>query len=120
MKLRVIHFVPDMVAAERFYRAIGLQPDVRSRTGIWVELAAAGGELDLHDGPSAADGAGREGYTLHFVADEPLERVERRLREAGFPPDGAIVDQEWGRSLFVHAPDGTVIQIDEQDRELYT
>ena len=34
--------------------------------------------------------------------------------------DGTIVDQEWGRSLLVPAPDGTVIQIDEQDRELYT
>jgi hypothetical protein len=41
------------------------------------------------------------------------------LREAGFPADGAIVDQEWGRSLFVRGPDGTVVQIDEQDRELY-
>jgi hypothetical protein len=36
------------------------------------------------------------------------------------PPAGAIVDQEWGRSLFVSAPDGTVVQIDEQDKELYT
>jgi catechol 2,3-dioxygenase-like lactoylglutathione lyase family enzyme len=120
VKLRVIHFVPDMAAAERFYRAIGLQPDVRSRSGIWVELQAAGGELDLHDGASAADGEGREGYALNFVADEPLERVERRLLAAGFPPDGTIVDQEWGRSLLVRAPDGTVIQIDEPDRELYT
>ena len=32
----------------------------------------------------------------------------------------AAVDQEWGRSLLVPAPDGTVVQVDEQDRELYT
>ena len=63
---------------------------------------------------------GRDGVALNFVADEPLEAIEQRLRAAGFPPDGTIVDQEWGRSLLVPAPDGTVIQIDEQDRELYT
>jgi len=57
---------------------------------------------------------------LAFVADEPLEDVAGRLRAAGFPPEGEIVDQEWGRSLFVRAPDGAVLQIDEQDRELYT
>jgi hypothetical protein len=120
VRLRVIHFVPDVAAAERFYQALGLQADVRSRTGTWVELAAAGGELDLHDSASAADGAGRNGFALNFVADEPLEAVEQRLREAGFPPDGTVVDQEWGRSLFVPAPDGSIAQIDEQDRELYT
>jgi catechol 2,3-dioxygenase-like lactoylglutathione lyase family enzyme len=120
VRLRVIHFVPDVAAAERFYEAVGLKADVRSRTGTWVELAATGGELDLHDAAIAADGAGREGFALNLVADEPLEAVERRLREAGFPPEGTIVDQEWGRSLFVPAPDGTILQIDEQDRELYT
>ena len=120
MRLRVIHFVPDVARAERFYQAIGLKVDVRSRAGTWIELTAAGGELDLHDATSAADGAGREGFALNFVAAEPLEAVERRLCRAGFPPEGTIVDQEWGRSLFVRAPDGTLVQIDEQDRELYT
>jgi catechol 2,3-dioxygenase-like lactoylglutathione lyase family enzyme len=54
MRMRVIHFVPDMPRAERFYEALGLRADVRSRTGMWVELSAAGGELDLHDSASAA------------------------------------------------------------------
>ena len=120
MKVRVIHFVPDVVEAERFYQALGLRPDVRARTGTWVELTAAGGELDLHDAATAADGDGRDGFAVNFVADEPLEAVERRLREAGFPPEGTIVDQEWGRSLFVRAPDGALVQVDEQERELYT
>jgi hypothetical protein len=26
----------------------------------------------------------------------------------------------WGRSLFVRAPDGTIVQVDEQQTELYT
>jgi catechol 2,3-dioxygenase-like lactoylglutathione lyase family enzyme len=120
MKLRVIHFVPDVAEAARFYEALGLQPDVRARTGTWMELTAGGGELDLHDATIAADGEGREGFAVNFVSDDPLETVERHLRDAGFPPEGTIVDQEWGRSLFVRAPDGTRVQIDEQDHELYT
>jgi catechol 2,3-dioxygenase-like lactoylglutathione lyase family enzyme len=120
MRLRVIHFVPDVAEAARFYEALGLRRDVRARTGTWLELTAAGGELDLHDAAIAADGEGRAGFAVNFVSDDPLEAVERRLRDAGFPPDGTIVDQEWGRSLFVRAPDGTPVQIDEQDSELYT
>ncbi|HEY1458185.1 MAG TPA: hypothetical protein VGF15_06670, partial [Solirubrobacteraceae bacterium] len=62
----------------------------------------------------------RPGMRLGFVAEEPLEEVEQRLRAAGFPPEGRLVDQEWGRSLLVRGPDGATVQIDEQDRELYT
>ena len=120
MRVRPIHFVPDVSEAVRFYEALGLRADVQSRSGHWIELTAAGGELALHDAALAADGQGRHGLALNFVTDEPLEAVERRLRDAGFPPDGRIVDQEWGRSLYVQAPDGIVVQIDEQDRELYT
>ncbi len=120
MKVRPIHFVPDIGEALRFYEALGLESDVRARTGHWIELKASAGELALHDSAIADDGAGRAGLALNFVADEPLEAVEERLRAAGFPPDGTIVDQEWGRCLLVPAPDGTVVQVDEPDRELYT
>ncbi len=119
MKVRPIHFVSDLESALRFYEALGLEAQVRSRPGNWIELSASGGEVGLHDGPSAADGEGRQGVCLSFVADEPLAEVERRLRSAGFPPQGEVVDREWGRSLIVRGPDGTVVQVDEQDRELY-
>jgi catechol 2,3-dioxygenase-like lactoylglutathione lyase family enzyme len=120
VKVRPIHFVPDLAEALRFSEVLGLEAEARSRSGHWIELTAAGGELGLHDGAIAADGAGRAGLALNFVAEESLEAVEGRLRAAGFPPEGTIVDQEWGRSLFVKAPDGTVVQVDEQDRDLYT
>jgi catechol 2,3-dioxygenase-like lactoylglutathione lyase family enzyme len=120
MRLRPIHFVPDVAEAIRFYEALGLVVDERARSGHWVEMSASAGELGLHDAAVADDGAGRTGMQLNLVSDEPLEEVERRLRDAGFPPEGTIVDQAWGRSLYVHAPDGMVVQIDEQDRELYT
>jgi catechol 2,3-dioxygenase-like lactoylglutathione lyase family enzyme len=120
LRIRPIHFVPDVAAAVRFYEALGLRVEVSSRSAHWVELSAAGGELGLHDAAVAADGEGREGLALNFVSDEPLKEVERRLRGAGFVPERRIVDQEWGRSLYVRAPDGSMVQIDEQDHELYT
>jgi catechol 2,3-dioxygenase-like lactoylglutathione lyase family enzyme len=120
MRVRPIHFVPDVAEAVAFYEALGLTKEATARSGHWVELAASGGELGLHDAAMAADGEGRTGMMLGLVADEPLEDVEARLRAAGFPSEGTIVDQEWGRSLFVRGPDGAVLQIDEQDRELYT
>jgi hypothetical protein len=120
MKVRPIHFVPDVQEAMRFYEALGLAVQARARTGNWIELTASGGELALHDSATAADGRGQEGMLVSFIAEEPLEGLERRLRAAGFPPQGTVVDQEWGRSLFVRAPDGTVVQIDEQDPGLYT
>jgi catechol 2,3-dioxygenase-like lactoylglutathione lyase family enzyme len=120
MRVRPIYFVSDLAEAERFYRTLGLEPELRSRTGHWVELAAAGGELGLHDSAVAAEGEGRQGLALNFIADEPLEAVEQRLRKAGFLTEGTIVDHEWGRALRVRAPHGDVIQIDERDPELYT
>jgi len=120
VKVRPVHFVPDVEEAARFYAALGLEVGTRARTGGWIELRADSGELALHDAASAADGAGRSGVLFSFVAEEPLEAVARRLRDAGFTPEGDAVDQEWGRSLFVRAPDGTVVQVDEQEPELYT
>jgi catechol 2,3-dioxygenase-like lactoylglutathione lyase family enzyme len=120
MKVRPVHFVPDIEDAVRFYETLGLEVRSRARTGGWIELRGSGGELGLHDSASAADGEGRKGVLFSFVAEEPLETLARRLRAAGFPPDGDAVDQEWGRSLFVRAPDGTIVQVDEQEPELYT
>jgi catechol 2,3-dioxygenase-like lactoylglutathione lyase family enzyme len=120
MRVRPIHFVSDLAAAQRFYQALGLQEEAVSRVGDWVELKAAAGELGLHDSASADDGRGRQGVLLTFVADEPLEEVARRLQAAGFPPEGAVLDREWGRSLLVGGPDGLTVQIDERDRALYT
>jgi catechol 2,3-dioxygenase-like lactoylglutathione lyase family enzyme len=120
MRVRPVHFVPDVDDAVRFYEALGLEVRARARTGGWIELRANGGELGLHDSATAADGEGRTGVLFSFVAEEPLEALAARLRAAGFPPDGDAVDQEWGRSLFVRAPDGTRVQIDEQEPELYT
>jgi hypothetical protein len=50
---------------------------------------------------------------------EPLEALAERLRAAGFEPE-AIVDENFGRSLRVIDPDGVLVQVNENDRELCT
>jgi Glyoxalase/Bleomycin resistance protein/Dioxygenase superfamily len=120
VSLRAIHFVPSVEDALRFYAALGLEAGRVSRTGRWAELGGAGGEVALHDAASAADGEGRTGTITTFVSHETLEQIEARLVRAGFPPEGAIVDREWGRSLLVRGPAGDLVQIDEQDPSLYT
>jgi len=80
MRVRPIHFVPDLTEALRFYETLGLEAEVRSRSGHWIKLTATGGELGLHDAAVAAEEEGREGLALNFLADEPLEAVEHRRR----------------------------------------
>jgi hypothetical protein len=50
---------------------------------------------------------------------EPLEALAERLRAAGSEPE-AIVDENFGRSLRVIDPDGVLVQVNENDRELCT
>ncbi len=115
MRVLPIRYCADMAASTRFYRALGLELGAATRPGSWVELPAAAGVLALHraDGPDA----GR--CELAFEADEPLEAVADRLRSAGFGPE-PIVDESFGRSLRVRDPDGAWVQVNENDRTLYT
>ena len=115
MRVLPIRYCADMAASTRFYRALGLELGAATRPGSWVELPAAAGMLALHraDGPDA----GR--CELAFEADEPLEAVADRLRSAGFGPE-PIVDESFGRSLRVRDPDGAWVQVNENDRTLYT
>jgi catechol 2,3-dioxygenase-like lactoylglutathione lyase family enzyme len=113
-----IRFVADMEASARFYTALGLVAGEGSRSGNWAEPGAAGGMLALHTARSSA--ADPPGYVeLSFEADEPLETIAGRLASAGFEA-GAIVDENFGRSLRAADPDGLVIQVNEHDRTIYT
>ena len=125
MRVRPIHFVPDVAAAVRFYEALGLSGQARSRSGHWVELAAAGGELGLHDAAIADDGKGRAGFALNFIADEPLEEVERRLREylideISLDREGAVLDMiDHARGPFPGNGNQAIGQGDEIDRPIF-
>lgn len=115
MRVMPIRYRGDVAASVRFYEAIGLRTDSVSRPGGWAELAAPAGLLAVHH----ADGTEVGTCELAFEADEPLEDVVARLRAAGFPAE-PILDENFGRSVRVRDPDGTWVQVNEYDRELYT
>jgi catechol 2,3-dioxygenase-like lactoylglutathione lyase family enzyme len=115
VKLMPIRYCEDVAASSSFYRALGLDGGPVSRPGEWAELPAATGMLALHQATESEKGH----CELAFEADEPLEDITRRLRDAGFEPD-AIIDEAFGRSVRVLDPDGIWVQVNEHDRELYT
>lgn len=119
MRLMPIRYVSDIDTAERFYAALGLAPDQRSRSGDWSELESAGGLLALHTATAAAPQRRATDVELCFVTAEPLERVVARLDQAGFGHD-EIADENFGRLLRTTDPDGLVIQVNEHDPSLYT
>jgi catechol 2,3-dioxygenase-like lactoylglutathione lyase family enzyme len=114
MRVLPIRYCADMEASTRFYRTLGLGLGSATRPGSWVELPAAAGILALHKTTEHAGDC-----ELAFEADEPLEAVAARLADAGFPAE-PIVDESFGRSLRVRDPDGVYVQVNENDRTLYT
>lgn len=114
MRLLPIRYCADVAASTRFYRTLGLELGASTRPGGWVELPAAAGLLALHQ--AAADAGECE---LAFEADEPLEAVVSRLTAAGYPTE-PILDESFGRSVRVRDPDGVYVQVNENDRSLYT
>ncbi|HST65013.1 MAG TPA: VOC family protein [Mycobacteriales bacterium] len=114
MRLLPIRYCADVAESTRFYRALGLDLGAQTRPGSWVELPAAAGLLALHQAT-----AGVGDCELAFEADEPLEAVSARLAAAGFGPE-PILDESFGRSLRVRDPDGVWVQVNENDRTLYT
>jgi hypothetical protein len=115
MRVMPIRYSSDVAAMTRFYQALGLRAGSVSRPGGWIEMPAEGGTLAIHRG--SGEDAGR--CELAFEADEGLEDVAARLREAGFEP-GPLIDEGFGHSLRVQDPDGVWVQINRYDRELYT
>ena len=118
MKIVAIRYVLRSSGLVEFYRALGFAVEVRSRTGDWIEFVGAPAVIAIHTLPSR-DSSGMPGGTeLAFEAEEPLEDVKARLDRAGFP-GAAIVDESHGRSLQIFDPEGSFVQINEFDRELY-
>jgi catechol 2,3-dioxygenase-like lactoylglutathione lyase family enzyme len=115
MRVMPIRYASDVDASVRFYRALGLDLQAVSRPGGWAELTGRAGVLAVHAGSDGNAGS----CELAFEADEPLEAVVGRLRAAGFACED-IVDENFGRSVRAADPDGAWVQVNEQDRELYT
>jgi hypothetical protein len=118
MKILAIRYVPSSSRLVEFYKALGFDVDVSSRTGDWIEFVSAPAVIAIHTLPSGDSSRMPGGTELAFEAEEPLESVKARLDRAGFA-GAAIVDESHGRSLQILDPEGSFVQINEFDRELY-
>jgi hypothetical protein len=103
---------------KRFLEALGLRARVESGGGGWVDFTLdSTGMAALHDAAGAVTGYGPGQTSLSFEADEPLEPLLDRLVAAGFT-DAHIVDEAYGRTLFVTDPDGVWVAIDAAQTDL--
>lgn len=115
MKLMPIVWVTDVETSTDFYRRLGGTPIPESASENWVELWMGGARIALHRAETLPDEA-QSRVSLCFYAEEPLERIEARLRDAGVDPE-EIVEESFGRHLGLRDPDGLRIQIDEHARD---
>ena len=119
MRVRPVRFTYDVAAMRRFLEVLGLQPRVAADGGGWVDFTMdSTGMVALHDAENVQTGFKAGETSLSFEADEPLEPLRDRLRAAGFA-DAHIVDEAYGRTLFVTDPDGVWVAIDGRQEDLH-
>lgn len=113
-----IVYVRDVARALPFYQALGFEIALRERTGDWIQLRMGDAVLGLHKGeePSQRE---KGGIQLSLIAHERLEHLLERLAAAGFTTTHPILDESFGRSVQLEAPEGLLIQVDELEIDLY-
>jgi hypothetical protein len=119
VRVRPVRFTNDIAAMRRFLEALGLRPRITGDSGTWVDFTAPPtGMVGLHDAAAAVTEYTAAQTSLSFEADEPLEPLRDRLIEAGYA-DAHIVDEAFGRTLFVTDPDGVWVAIDGTQTDLH-
>jgi catechol 2,3-dioxygenase-like lactoylglutathione lyase family enzyme len=107
--------VLDLDAAERFYAEVLGLPVVERwphREAIWV-MAGRQTRIGLWR-PQVGIAGGRGGLHVHYalgIADEDFDPAVARLRAAGYEPEVVVFDDTRGRALYVHDPDGNVVEL---------
>lgn len=115
MRIMPIRHVADVQAAKAFWTTIGLETEVESRPGTWYEMRGGTSLLGIHGGGDSQTPR----VDMALVTEEPIEDVLERISAAGIPNRG-IVDEDYGRVIYVQDPEGLWIQIIERELENYT
>lgn len=110
MNLQPIVYVTDMDRSQRWYRQL-LQAEPEVAGGYWTSFSVGGGHLALHLTDEARPAGNVE---LSLVSSEPLEGLIERME-----PHRGVADEAFGRSVIMSDPDGSLIQVNEHDPELY-
>jgi Glyoxalase/Bleomycin resistance protein/Dioxygenase superfamily len=121
LTLMTIVYVRNTDAVMPFYQALGMKPIAIERRRGWIELQLGDAILGLHqsDQPSSQFVRSRS-VELSLNSHEPLETFLERLAAAGFTTDHPILDETFGRYVMIEAPDGFLIQVNEEDPDLFT
>ena len=111
-------YVRDVARALPFYQTLGFEIALRERTGDYVQLRMGDAVLGLHkaEQPSSKE---RGGIHFSLIVHEKLESLLERLNAAGFSTSHPIIDESFGRSVQLEAPEGLLIQVDENEIDLY-
>jgi catechol 2,3-dioxygenase-like lactoylglutathione lyase family enzyme len=115
--------VSDLDAARRFYRdLLGFEETLygEGRDDRYWYLVGDSARLGLWT-PQVGLAGGRGGAHVHFafhVADDEIERIERRLRERGADVEGPL-QLGPGRAIYITDPDGNVVEFWSQDMAAY-
>ena len=105
-----IHYVQDLVAADRLYIALGLRPRIAAVDGVWADYTSDGGGFAaLHQGEPHTE--------LSFEYAGDLDDLASRLDAAGYAAE--IVDEAYNRTLRVTDPDGVELWINGAQEDLY-
>jgi hypothetical protein len=121
LTLMTIVYVRNTDAVLPFYQALGMKPTAIDRRREWIELQLGDAILGLHQSDQPSSQFARNRSTeLSLISHEPLETFLERLATAGFKTDHPILDETFGRFVMIEAPDGFLIQVNEEDPDLYT
>ena len=115
LTLMSIVYVRNPDAVLPFYQALGMKPTAIDRRRAWVELQLGDAVLGLHQSEQPSSMYTRSRSTeLSLNSHEPLETFLERLASAGFTTDHPILDETFGRYVMIEAPDGFLIQVNEE------
>lgn len=121
LTLMTIVYVRNTGAVMPFYQALGMKPTAIDRRREWIELQLGDAILGLHQSDQPSSQFARNRSTeFSLISHEPLEIFLERLATAGFKTDHPILDETFGRYVMIEAPDGFLIQVNEEDPDLYT
>ncbi|MGX6606239.1 VOC family protein [Micromonosporaceae bacterium Da 78-11] len=108
--------VDDLAASVAFYEQLGGAIIHGGLDADWVLMQLGSVQIGLLSRPP--DPARGEGAVeLTFGTVMPLDQLEQRLHQAGFPVAEVTTDRDLGEQLRVRSPEGLLIKINQRERE---